>query len=56
MVFLKVQFQATHNLDISDIAAIWLFKYKLKIQGKTKYFHSRTFLDLTDTVKSKLNI
>ena len=42
---------------------IWTFRhschlavYKLKMEGKIKYFHSKTFLGLTDTVKSKINI
>ena len=26
------------------------------MEGKIKYFHSKTFLGLTDTVKSKINI
>ena len=26
------------------------------MEGKVKYFHSKTFLGLTDTVKSKINI
>ena len=28
----------------------------IKMEGKIKYFHSKTFLRLTDTVKSKINI
>ena len=42
---------------------IWTFRhscrlavYKLKMEGKIKYFHSKTLLGLTDTVKSKINI
>ena len=42
---------------------IWTFRhschlavYKPKMEGKIKYFHSKTFLGLTDTVKSKINI
>ena len=30
--------------------------YKLKMEGKIKYFHAKTFLGLTDTVKSKITI
>ena len=30
--------------------------YKLKMEGKIKYFHSKTCLGLTETVKSKINI
>ena len=42
---------------------MWTFRhnghlavYKLKMEGKIKYFHSKTFLGLTDTGKSKINI
>ena len=42
---------------------IWTFRhscrlavYELKMEGKIKYFHSKTLLGLTDTVKSKINI
>ena len=42
---------------------IWTFRhschlavYKLKMGDNIKYFHSKTFLGLKDTVKSKMNI